>query len=310
MKPNTALDVRIWDVDHGSAAFLRAGNKNVLLDCGAQENFSPAEYISNQYGINTIHYMIISHPHNDHIEDLDMVDECDLKPNIFSRNKADEVREIIEEKVEDERDGGDQEYVEDAEYYLTLDDYSGTPDPSPRQPEWASATRSGDGFRSDGGTNRGVTFHNYFPSDPQTGDDEYEKLNNSSSVTIVNCFGFKYVSVGDKIGDGIDEFMADQSQGMSDVEDANVLVAPHHGRKSSLNRDFVDHVNPDLVAISDMSEEDAESAAGKYGEMANGAPVRDEDSDRVETRHCLTTRNDGRIRITANNSTSWLSFAR
>lgn len=192
MEPNTALDVRIWDVDHGSAAFLRAGNKNVVLDCSAQENFSPAEYISNEYGINTIHYLIVSHPHNDHIEDLDMVDECGLKPNIFARNKADDVREIIKEKVEDEQDGGDQDYVEDAEYYLMLDEYEGTPDPSPAEPKWARGALSSDGFRADGGPDRGVTFHNYSPSAPQTGDNEYKKLNNSSTVTVVNCFGFKY----------------------------------------------------------------------------------------------------------------------
>lgn len=49
----------------------------------------------------------------------------------------------------------------------------------------------------------------------------------------------------------------------------------------------------------------AESAADKYGSLANGAPVKDENSGDIETRSCLTTRNDGRIRILANNETDW-----
>ena len=35
------------------------------------------------------------------------------------------------------------------------------------------------------------------------------------------------------------------------IEDVDILLAPHHGRDSSYNNDFINHVNPYLTIISD-----------------------------------------------------------
>lgn len=298
-----ALDARIWDVEHGSAAFIRAGSKNVVLDCGTNSDFSPIRWISGpKYGINTLHYLIISHPHQDHIEDLDNVDEYDLKPNIVNRPKK--ATPLVEEQLKEAREEGDDEYVEDAEYYLNvLDEYSGDPDPPPSDPAWVNESDDSNwALRSDGG-DRGVTFHNYSTRDNTLGSDNFEKLNNLSKVTLINSFGFKFVSTGDLLPEGIDEIM-ENSAAMSDIEDAHVLIAPHHGRDSSYVDEFVDHINPDLVVFSDKGGVE-NTATEEYRSHAAGYPVLDEESGETDTRYVLTTRNDGRIRIQASNEQTW-----
>ncbi len=298
-----ALDARIWDVEHGSAAYFRAVNKNVVLDCGASESFSPLRYLrSAATPVNTIHYMIISHPHHDHIEDLDTAEEYGLKPNIISRPEA--ARPIIEEKLEEERENGNQEYVEDAEYYLMLDDFSGTPDPKPTEPAWSLGNSgSRDGFRSDGYGVGGVTFRNYGTSDADLGNDRYEKLNNLSRLTVVKSHDFRLVTAGDVLGKGMEKLLENDAA-MEASEDADVLIAPHHGRDSSFDEEFVEHVNPDLVVFSDKGRV-SNSARDDYAEYTTGKDVYHQEADSYDKRYVVTTRNDGRIRIEATSYDDW-----
>jgi len=238
----------------------------------------------------------------DHIEDLDNVDEYDLKPNIVNRPKK--ATSLVEEQLEEAREEGDDEYVEDAEYYLNvLDEYSGDPDPPPSDPAWVSESiDSSSALRTDGG-DRGVTFHNYSTRDRTLGSDNFEKLNNLSKVTLINSFGFKVVFTGDLLPAGIDEIMDDTSA-MNDIKDAHVLIAPHHGREGSYVEDFVDHINPELVVFSDKGGVE-NTATEEYRSHATGYPVLDEESGDTETRYVLTTRNDGRIRIQSSNDETW-----
>lgn len=301
---NYVLDIRIWDVNHGSAMFLRAGNRNVVIDAGANTNFSPAWWISNRFGRNKIDYMVISHPHEDHIEDLDAFKEEGLLPKIIQRPKA--ARDIVEEKIEEE---DDEDYLEDAEIYLELDDYSGEPDPSPSNPSWVGVHRA-TGVRADGGQRRGVTFENYSAPETHWESGNYKRLNNMSRLTVANCFGFKLVTAGDMLEKGIEGLMEDEDA-MSACKNAEVLVAPHHGRDSSYVHEFVSHVNPNLVIFSEEPEgEDGYTVPSKYGQVANGEAVMNELTDEEEERFVLTTRSDGRIRIQANNNTDWVASHR
>lgn len=301
---NYALDVRIWDVAHGSAAYMRAGNKDVILDCGASSEFSPLKWMSSSYyGLTEPDYLIISHPHKDHIADLDMFKELDLNNSdlIFQRPKK--ATELVEENLEVARERDDEEFIEDAEYYLNvLDEFSTDPDIYPSDPTWAGYGEAPSNIRADGGvTDRGVTIHNYSTGEI-IGNDNYEKLNNLSRVTVVNSFGFTMVSMGDLLPSGIEEIKED-SGAMSAIEDAEVLIAPHHGRDSSYDSELVSHVNPDLVVFSDKSAEN--TVSGKYGNLTNGKLVLDEQEDEMRFRKVVSTNNDGRIRIQANDDNDW-----
>lgn len=86
------------------------------------------------------------------------------------------------------------------------------------------------------------------------------------------------------------DILMKQSGFRNAVEDADVLVAPHHGRESAYHSDFVSLVNPRLTIISDTAKSDA-SAADKYSAMSRGWSVNGKD------RKCITTRNDGNIEV-------------
>ena len=306
-RSNHVLDIRIWDVEHGSAVYMDAGSKNVVIDCGkntGENEWSPLRWISDsRFGVNQLDYLIISHPHHDHIEDLDVMDEVGLKPKILQRPKS--ATELVKENLEEAREQGREDYVEDAEYYLeTLDAYDGTPDILPSEPKWAVEKQDLGAQRADGGIpERGVTFHNYGTGDPTLGSNNYEKLNNLSQVTVVNSYGFQYVTMGDLMPKGIEEIKEDQSA-MVAIKDSEVLVAPHHGRESCFDEELVEHVNPELVVFSDMSGTD-NSATQDYREIANGKMVKYEDTGYEQMRSVVTTRNDGRIRIQASSPDSW-----
>ncbi|MUV60217.1 hypothetical protein [Halobacterium sp. CBA1126] len=283
---------------------MRAGNKDVVLDCGANEDpeFSPLKWLNTSYyGMNSIDFLIISHPHQDHIEDLDMMKELGLEPSILQRPK--QATELVEENLEEAREREKEDYIEDAEYYLNvLDEYDGDPDVLPSNPAWSNEGETASAHRADGGIpDRGVTFH-HFGANEQIGSDNYQNLNNLSRVTLVNCHGFRMVAMGDLLQGGIDE-IKDDNDAMSAIEDVEVLVAPHHGRDSSFDRDLVSHINPDLVVFSDKTAE--HTVSDKYGQEANGASVYYEDTEEWKERKVVSTNADGRIRLQANNETDW-----
>ena len=78
------------------------------------------------------------------------------------------------------------------------------------------------------------------------------------------------------------------------ISEAAVLVAPHHGRKSSYYKDFVARVKPCLTIISDGKYTDS-SAVKEYSAASRGWGVYE--NGYMEERNCLTTRKDGNIRI-------------
>lgn len=286
---------------------MSAGSKDVVIDCGkntGDNEFSPLRWINDsRFGVKNLDYLIISHPHHDHIEDLDVMNELNLKPSILQRPKS--ATELVEENLEEAREKGKEDYIEVAEYYLeTLDPYDGTPDVVPSEPEWAMDEQESGTMRTDGGVSeRGVTFHNYGTGDPTLGNDNFEKLNNLSKVTVVNSYGFQYVTMGDLMPKGIDKIKGNQSA-MDAIEDSEILVAPHHGRDSSFDKEFVEHINPDLVVFSDKSGPE-NTATKEYGDIANGKVVEREDNGNKKTRYVVTTRDNGRIRIKASNPDSW-----
>ncbi|MFC3958659.1 ComEC/Rec2 family competence protein [Halovivax cerinus] len=304
-KSNHTLDIRFWDVEHGSAAYMRARTKDVVIDCGANDDWSPLRWINDsRFGVNNIDYLIISHPHHDHIEDLDVMKELGLAPSMLQRPKS--ATELVGEGLEMAQENGDTEYIEDAEYYLNrLDEYDGDPDTYPSDPSWALDEQNLSKVRADGGIpDRGVTFHTFGTSDSDLGSTRFKKLNNLSRVTVVNSFGFQYVTMGDLMPKGIEE-LKDNDSAMSAIADSEVLVAPHHGRDSSYDDELVEHINPDLVLVSDEGDP-KNPATTDYYSHATGVPVEHEDTGNMETRYVLTTRNDGRIRIQASNPDTWV----
>ncbi|GAJ01936.1 unnamed protein product, partial [marine sediment metagenome] len=66
-----------WDVQHGSAIYIKTPNgKNIVIDLGmgsysdSDFEFSPLLHLKNNYNIDQLHGIIITHPHRDHLDDI------------------------------------------------------------------------------------------------------------------------------------------------------------------------------------------------------------------------------------------------
>lgn len=96
-------------------------------------------------------------------------------------------------------------------------------------------------------------------------------LNNYSIVVVLEYAGIKIVIPGDNEKSSLDELM-ERKDFKDAVSNAYILLAPHHGRESGYNSDFVSLVNPSLTIISDGKYCDT-SANKRYSQNSSGWEV-------------------------------------
>lgn len=92
----SSLYCRIWifSVGRGLCAFIRTPlNQGLMVDCGASDDFSPAEFCSDhvlphldKYKNHSLAQLTISHPHLDHFSDISHVlaDQSPLNPQLLT----------------------------------------------------------------------------------------------------------------------------------------------------------------------------------------------------------------------------------
>jgi beta-lactamase superfamily II metal-dependent hydrolase len=79
------------------------------------------------------------------------------------------------------------------------------------------------------------------------------------------------------------------------ITNADILLAPHHGRESGYNADFMNLVNPRLTIVSDGRFCET-SANARYSAKSRGWTVYRKDGTSKE-RKCLTTNSDGEVTV-------------
>lgn len=254
----------VWDVQLGLAIHIKAPNgKYVIIDLGTGTYESGNSSPLSKRTFSTIAYMIITHPHLDHIDDILQFDRN--RPIILQRPKAltnemvmDGVRDCDKEKFE--------KYCEiNDKYNLPVsiydENYIGNPD-----------------------NYGGLEIQTF-----STSACDYSNFNNFSIITVLSLSGVKVVVCGDNEIESLDILMR-QRDFKSAIRNADVLVAPHHGRESAYHAEFVALVNPRITIISDTNKSDA-SAVDKYMHMSRGWDING------RKRYCLTTRKDGNIQV-------------
>jgi competence protein ComEC len=251
----------VWDVQLGLAIHVKAPNdKYIVIDLGTGTyNTSPLR----KRMWDNIAYMVITHPHLDHISDILNFDIN--APKILCRPPLLTNEEVMEGVRQCDR-AKFEKYCQINDRYnspVKYDDknYTGNP-------------------------------NNYGGLEIQTFSTslcDHSNFNNFSMITVFQFSGIKVVVCGDNEKDSFDVLMR-RSDFKDAVRNADVLVAPHHGRESAYHSEFVSLVNPRITIISDTTKSDA-SAVDKYAQKSRGWKVRGEE------RKCLTTRNDGNITV-------------
>jgi competence protein ComEC len=122
----------------------------------------------------------------------------------------------------------------------------------------------------------------------------HNNFNNFSAITIFKYAKSKIVIPGDNESASFSELMKDDDF-VTSIEDADILLAPHHGRDSGFSVDFVNKVNPRITIVSDGKYCDT-SANGRYSQKSRGWTVYRR-SGTSSTRKCLTTNSDGAVTV-------------
>ncbi|MYH07524.1 MAG: MBL fold metallo-hydrolase, partial [Rhodothermaceae bacterium] len=241
--------VIFWDVLHGHATTVIAPNRRVFVvdlgqgSYGSGITFSPLVYLFKN-GIRRIDHLIISHPHLDHIDDILNVKHFEVramtKPLYLTRSDImDGVRDVDRPKY-DYYWWLHQKYVEQID---------------PRDDATQAANFGG------------LRVQSFAPRTCAR-----SNINNHSIVTVFEESAVKVVVPGDNEACSFAKLLKSPDFCQA-VAKADVLLAPHHGRKAGTYTEFLKLVNPKLCVISDGRATET-NAVSVYSRFARGAHVK------------------------------------
>lgn len=269
-----AVKIIIFDVEHGFCSFIKGPNGHtILIDCGKTENFSPIKYIIKNELLNTVTFndyrlteFILTHPHDDHIEDIDRL-ISELPPAMMRREN---------------RFNWNLLKVGDADKYENLDKYS----------EWQTIYNSS----VENLPNFGVDIIDSYNLSPQEAYriNKNNYVNNSSIPVIINFEGTQYSEKilfgGDLMKEGLLELLKNENF-KKNLKYVDFFVTSHHGHSSGYCKEVFDVMGglPILNIVSAHHRD--ESVESSYSSLASGIEVNG------EKRYMLSTRQDGSIII-------------
>ena len=258
----------MWNVQHGSAAYMRTPNgKHIVIDLGAGDNFSPLKHLWRE-GVRKLDHVTITHPHMDHIEDI-------LYFDAFKPDGARIPSHLTEKDIRDGNPKPSPEADKKIRQYLDIKRrYAGSAGP---QGNVYSLQNTG-----------GALVSMFNPVKASTGN-----LNNHSVVTTVQYNGVKILIPGDNESASWEELLG-QPLFRTAIANTHVLVAAHHGRESGFYRPLFDHIRPLITLISD-GRTVGTSVTSWYDAVTQGYQVRRRSDGTMRVRKCVTTRNDGSI---------------
>ena len=264
-----SLEIVFWDVEHGSSTYIKTPNsKNIIIDLGVgsyegnNETFSPLLHLKNKWNVKRLDTVVITHPHKDHIDDIANFDQ--MSPRVLACPRHLSKEDILKDVSKDDLPLFDK-------YFELVNRYSG------------EVKTDTDMFIPD--NVGGAKLQMFSPKSCGT-----LNINNHSIGTVVSYAQSKVIIPGDNEPPSWKELLED-SEFVSAIKNADILLAPHHGRESGFCKEIFEHFSPYLTVISDGRFCDT-SATNRYCNVTRGWKVHYR-SGGSEERKCLTTRNDG-----------------
>lgn len=267
------VDIRFWDVRHGHATYIESPNgRDVVVDLGTgsyqdfKKDFSPLEHIQNRYNVRSVDYLVITHPHTDHIDDIMNFD--DVSPRVLRRPRYLDRQDIID---------GDEnrEQKRKKEEYINIDNrYTGRV----KGKNKISPSNYG-----------GLDISTYSYTECST-----SNINNHSVVVVLDYEGIKVVIPGDNENCSLNGLMGN-NKFKREIKNSDLLLAPHHGREKGYNSDFVSQVNPRITVVSDGAYGNT-SYTSAYSSQSRGWTVHKRSGGK-EKRNVVTTRKDGVVSV-------------
>ncbi len=112
------IQIHVIDVGQAESILVRSNYGNILIDAGTNDSEADIRAHLDACGVDTIDYLICSHPHDDHIGGADMVIDCFAVGTVFMSSASEESfpREALEGRIE--------KYNIDAVYPSPGDEYT------------------------------------------------------------------------------------------------------------------------------------------------------------------------------------------
>lgn len=256
------LELIVFNVGHGLSVALieRPEDYVTLIDLGSSDDFSPFDYLLHTMNL-CPDILYITHPHGDHISDIDSV----VRYN----------RQIcIDVQIYDWNDVVKREKKELQETLKTYISY---------------INRAQRGSYS-GSAN--LKYWRYSPEDAKKIYGETTYINNSSLFLIYTWNTFKIAIPGDLHSDAMDNFI-NYEMFKNEALQTDLLIAPHHGHKEGFTSLWAAKIGKPYLTLVSVQENDPHIASGySKADFAKGV-VKD-----GQTRYSLTTRQDGHIKVT------------
>lgn len=273
-------DFVFWDVQHGSASYIRTpNNRHIVVDLGAGKlengaaDFSPLTHLRNSWGVERVDSLIVTHPHEDHLDDIFALSPLPL--SMFTRPTH-----LSEADV---RANNDNPGPALDKYFELSDSITGRIDSSN---DMHASHNTG-----------GLSLEHFFPRASSK-----SNLNNHSIVSVASYSGFKILIPGDNEAASWKELLEDRNF-VNSVQGTDVLVAPHHGRESGFSPELFNHISPRLTVVSD-GPAGSTSVTDRYSARSSGAKV-EKRSGGSDTKKCVTTRSNGVVSIRVEDSGDW-----
>lgn len=230
------LEIRIWDVDHGIAIWIKTPNdQNHWIDGGKKtinghDEFNPAYYVRDYYGVTSLDYLVISHPDTDHYNGLHDIKESFNPIRVLSRNKE-YFNNSMDELFPDPRNLNEcnKSLYELHKTYTS----SVNPGDSPLNPQ------------NNGGVDVKVFNAPYY---------ETMTINDSSLVVFYKYKDRVFIAPGDIQEPGWNKLYEKHNKDISAFikgSRSKILVAPHHGSESGYTKQMLDIIKPTFVIISE-----------------------------------------------------------
>ncbi len=273
------MRVEIFNVDHGSCVLATTPEgQTILMDCGSSSgtllsSWNPGQMLSAR-GIRFLGELVVSHADEDHVSGLQSIVDARIGINWIETNPTLTPQIIRSLKPETPGPAVTLFLLRLGAQQLAQSRASTSLGEAPSKPTYTIGKHEFSCFYSPTGAVRDA--------------------NNLSLVTFLFSGGLKMVFPGDLEEAGWKTLLANQ-EFCSTLQQVNVFVASHHGRRNGFCADVFGYCKPELIVFSDSSiAHDTQQTAGLYRQYASGAMF----GDNVR-RHVLTTRNNGNITFTA-----------
>lgn len=267
---------KVFDVDHGAANFLISPTgMTELVDLGAKSDWSPLDHIYTHYipAGRRLDRIVLTHHHGDHLDDVFKLSQ-ERMPSVV-------LRRSLTGRYEEACRASNSEWGQyRAKYFdLLFAGYTHT------VAEAETATNPW-----------GIVKHTWSLTDTAAnlaGGNDGGMANCCSYLTLYDHLGTKVLQCGDMEKGGMALLVALNPGIKEVVNGVNVLIAPHHGHKSSYSTDLMAAIGkPDLVIASVMTGD--EHVDSRYSDEAVVNGVRWDDGS---TKRLLTTRTYGAVTI-------------